>query len=80
MMDLFRCDEAVGRDGDWWMYSVDVPRLEEKLRLPVGSCNLALPLWGPTGTQRFDPSRDNVCFICLLVLILLQLHRAPICM
>ncbi|EEE58453.1 hypothetical protein OsJ_09685 [Oryza sativa Japonica Group] len=51
MMDLFRCDEAVGRDGEWWMYMVDVERLEEKLRLPVGSCNLALPLWGPGGIQ-----------------------------
>ena len=49
MMDLFRCDEAVGREGDWWMYRVDVDRLEEKLRLPVGSCNLALPLWGSGG-------------------------------
>uniref|UniRef100_J3LKQ1 Hexosyltransferase n=1 Tax=Oryza brachyantha TaxID=4533 RepID=J3LKQ1_ORYBR len=51
MMDLFRCDEAVGRDGEWWMYMVDVERLDEKLRLPVGSCNLALPLWGPGGIQ-----------------------------
>uniref|UniRef100_A0A0E0K9S0 Hexosyltransferase n=1 Tax=Oryza punctata TaxID=4537 RepID=A0A0E0K9S0_ORYPU len=57
MMDLFRCDEAVGRDGEWWMYMVDVERLEEKLRLPVGSCNLALPLWGPGGIQEvFDVS------------------------
>ncbi|KAF8776101.1 hypothetical protein HU200_003785 [Digitaria exilis] len=46
MMDVFRCDEVVGREGNWWMYKVDVERLEEKLRLPVGSCNLALPLWG----------------------------------
>ncbi|KAG8073736.1 hypothetical protein GUJ93_ZPchr0006g42949 [Zizania palustris] len=51
MMDLFRCDDAVGRAGEWWMYMVDVERLEEKLRLPVGSCNLALPLWGPGGIQ-----------------------------
>lgn len=58
MMDLFRCDEAVGRDGDWWMYSVDVPRLEEKLRLPVGSCNLALPLWGPTGIHEVFNASD----------------------
>ncbi|KAL5218910.1 hypothetical protein ABZP36_019594 [Zizania latifolia] len=51
MMDLFRCDDVVGRDGEWWMYRVDVERLEEKLRLPVGSCNLALPLWGRGGIQ-----------------------------
>ncbi|KAL6867245.1 hypothetical protein ACP4OV_015269 [Aristida adscensionis] len=49
MMDVFRCEEEVRREGEWRMYSVDVRRLEEKLRLPVGSCNLALPLWGPGG-------------------------------
>lgn len=52
MMDLFRCDEAVGREGQWYMYRMDVQRLEEKLRLPVGSCNLALPLWGSGGIQQ----------------------------
>lgn len=60
MMDLFRCDESVGREGDWWMYNVDAPRLEEKLRLPVGSCNLALPLWGPTGIHEVLNSSDQL--------------------
>ncbi|VAI09652.1 unnamed protein product [Triticum turgidum subsp. durum] len=54
MMDLFRCDESVGREGDWWMYTVDVARLQDKLRLPVGSCNLTLPLWGPTDLTAVD--------------------------
>lgn len=58
MMDLFRCDEAAGREGDWWMYTVDAPRMEEKLRLPVGSCNLALPLWGPTGIHEVFNASD----------------------
>ncbi|XP_066384023.1 UDP-glucuronate:xylan alpha-glucuronosyltransferase 2-like isoform X2 [Miscanthus floridulus] len=59
MMDLFRCDEAVGREGDWYMYRVDVQRLEEKLRLPVGSCNLAMPLWGSGGIQEvFNASSE----------------------
>ncbi|XBH87190.1 hypothetical protein VPH35_074704 [Triticum aestivum] len=58
MMDLFRCDESVGREGDWWMYTVDVARLQDKLRLPVGSCNLALPLWGPTGIHEVFNASD----------------------
>lgn len=68
MMDLFRCDEAVGREGDWYMYRVDVQRLEEKLRLPVGSCNLAMPLWGAGGTF---PSTSSSC--------MLSLHEAYTC-
>ncbi|WOL02791.1 hypothetical protein Cni_G11510 [Canna indica] len=45
MMELFRCDDVVAREGEWWMYEVEAWRLEEKVALPVGSCNLALPLW-----------------------------------
>lgn len=45
MMDIFRCDDVVQSEGDWWMYEANVANLEEKLRLPLGSCNLALPLW-----------------------------------
>jgi hypothetical protein len=75
MMDLFRCDEAVGREGDWYMYRVDVQRLEEKLRLPVGSCNLAMPLWGAGGTF---PSTTSSCMLSLhdlcFMLTLAQLH------
>jgi len=62
MMDLFRCDEAVGREGGWYMYRVDVQRLEEKLRLPVGSCNLAMPLWGSGGTF---PSILHACSVSM---------------
>jgi xylan alpha-glucuronosyltransferase len=45
MMDIFRCDDLVHSEGEWWMYEANVAKLEEKLRLPLGSCSLALPLW-----------------------------------
>lgn len=45
MMEVFRCDDMVGREGQWWMYQVEVGRLEEKVAMPIGSCKLALPLW-----------------------------------
>lgn len=45
MMELFRCNDLVKKESDWWFYEVDVKRLEQKISLPVGSCNLALPLW-----------------------------------
>lgn len=50
MIDIFQCDDLVTREGDWWVYEPDVERLREKVSLPVGSCRLALPLWGQ-GTQ-----------------------------
>ncbi|VFQ99105.1 unnamed protein product [Cuscuta campestris] len=45
MVEIFRCDDLKKRAGDWWYFEVDIIRLEHKLGLPIGSCNLALPLW-----------------------------------
>ncbi|XP_042488354.1 UDP-glucuronate:xylan alpha-glucuronosyltransferase 2-like [Macadamia integrifolia] len=45
MIELFRCDDMVRREGDWWWYEPEIPRLEQKLSLPIGSCKLSLPLW-----------------------------------
>lgn len=53
MMEVFRCDEVVAREGDWWVYAAEAARLEEKLALPVGSCNLAMPLWAK-GLQHYS--------------------------
>ncbi|KAK1313791.1 UDP-glucuronate:xylan alpha-glucuronosyltransferase 2 [Acorus calamus] len=57
MMEVFRSDDLVGREGDWWVYEAEVGRLEEKLRLPVGSCKLALPLWGEGTNEAFDATK-----------------------
>ncbi|KAJ8772380.1 hypothetical protein K2173_027557 [Erythroxylum novogranatense] len=45
MMELFRCDDLVRQEGDWWLFEAEVARLEQKVSLPVGSCKLSLPLW-----------------------------------
>lgn len=49
MVELFQCDELVGREGEWWYYRPEMWRLEQKVTMPVGSCNLALPLWDDKG-------------------------------
>ncbi|GMP81017.1 hypothetical protein CsSME_00035872 [Camellia sinensis var. sinensis] len=46
MLELFRCNDMVTQEGDWWFFQPQIERLEHKISLPVGSCNLALPLWG----------------------------------
>ncbi|XP_043714980.1 UDP-glucuronate:xylan alpha-glucuronosyltransferase 2-like [Telopea speciosissima] len=45
MMELFRCDDMVRKEGDWWWYEPEMGKLEQKVSLPIGSCKLALPLW-----------------------------------
>ncbi|KAJ8429881.1 hypothetical protein Cgig2_014161 [Carnegiea gigantea] len=56
MMELFRCDDLVKREGDWWYFEPDMVRLEQKVSLPMGSCRLALPLWGQGVNELYDTS------------------------
>ncbi|CAL0322453.1 unnamed protein product [Lupinus luteus] len=57
MMELFRCNDLVKHEGDWWYYEADVKRLEQKVSLPVGSCTLALPLWEQGIDKVYDLSK-----------------------
>lgn len=42
--NLFTCKDVVVREGNAWLYKPNLNRLREKLQLPVGSCELAVPL------------------------------------
>lgn len=44
--NLFSCKELVGREGNVWLYKPNLSVLREKVQLPVGSCELALPMRG----------------------------------
>ncbi|KAG5389794.1 hypothetical protein BRARA_H01273 [Brassica rapa] len=52
MIEIFRCDDLEKREGNWWLYRPEVVRLQQKVSLPIGSCNLALPLWAPQGIDK----------------------------
>lgn len=43
MVEIFRCDDLLVNDGEWWYYEPVMKRLEQKAYLPVGSCDFALP-------------------------------------
>ncbi|KAK6160722.1 hypothetical protein DH2020_004103 [Rehmannia glutinosa] len=57
MPEIFRCDEMVEREGEWWYYKVETGRLEQKVLMPFGSCNLALPLWDKGINKIYDVSK-----------------------
>nr|KYP65249.1 Glycogenin-1 [Cajanus cajan] len=42
--NLFTCKELIQRDGSAWLYEPNLNTLREKLQLPIGSCELAVPL------------------------------------
>ncbi|KAL4332378.1 hypothetical protein GQ457_07G025570 [Hibiscus cannabinus] len=56
MLEVFRCNDLVKQEGEWWYYEPETARLEQKVSLPIGSCNLALPLWGRGNDEVFDVS------------------------
>ncbi|KAK7399396.1 hypothetical protein VNO78_10578 [Psophocarpus tetragonolobus] len=42
--NLFTCQQLVRHEGNVWLYNPNLHVLKEKLHLPLGSCELALPL------------------------------------
>ncbi|PKA54553.1 Putative UDP-glucuronate:xylan alpha-glucuronosyltransferase 3 [Apostasia shenzhenica] len=42
--NLFACKHLVAREGNVWLYKPDLKVLLQKIQLPVGSCELPLPL------------------------------------
>ncbi|XP_056164311.1 putative UDP-glucuronate:xylan alpha-glucuronosyltransferase 3 isoform X2 [Syzygium oleosum] len=42
--NLFTCKELITHNGNVWLYEPNLNKLREKARLPVGSCELAVPL------------------------------------
>ncbi|GAB2270556.1 Putative UDP-glucuronate:xylan alpha-glucuronosyltransferase 3 [Dionaea muscipula] len=42
--NLFTCNDLVSRSGNAWLYTPNLNALREKVLLPVGSCELAVPL------------------------------------
>ncbi|KAG8642985.1 UDP-glucuronate:xylan alpha-glucuronosyltransferase 1 [Manihot esculenta] len=56
--NLFPCKELVVREGNVWLYKPDLNVLREKLQLPVGSCELALPLRDKEPFYSGNPRRE----------------------
>ncbi|KAG0464695.1 hypothetical protein HPP92_018859 [Vanilla planifolia] len=52
--NLFSCKHLVARKGNIWLYKPSSKALEQKLDLPIGSCELSLPL-----NHKVRPSSQN---------------------
>ncbi|KAH7442002.1 hypothetical protein KP509_03G066300 [Ceratopteris richardii] len=48
--NLLNCANLVAKESNAWLFKVDLPALRKKLALPVGSCELAVPLEDETRT------------------------------
>ncbi|KAK1267723.1 UDP-glucuronate:xylan alpha-glucuronosyltransferase 1 [Acorus gramineus] len=62
--NLFMCKERVMRNGNTWLYKPELRTLKEKLQLPVGSCELPVPLKAKERPQP-EPSQ-RVAYVTIL--------------
>ena len=55
--NLYTCKELAAREGNTWLYKPNLNVLREKVQLPVGSCELAVPLKvkGQLQSHNFNP-------------------------
>nr|XP_027103286.1 putative UDP-glucuronate:xylan alpha-glucuronosyltransferase 5 [Coffea arabica] len=44
MDEIFRCEDLLWHDNDIWVYKPDLRKLKQKMRMPVGTCQLARPI------------------------------------
>ncbi|KAM3404232.1 hypothetical protein ACQJBY_007367 [Aegilops geniculata] len=56
--NLFPCKNLVKHEGNAWLYRPDLKAVREKLRLPVGSCELAIPLKAKARLFSVDRRRE----------------------
>ncbi|XP_074314294.1 putative UDP-glucuronate:xylan alpha-glucuronosyltransferase 4 [Silene latifolia] len=52
MVEMFRCDDLIWNEGDYWIYKPEVDRLKEILNMPIGTCEFALPYVGDPNEPR----------------------------
>nr|GEY06408.1 UDP-glucuronate:xylan alpha-glucuronosyltransferase 2 isoform X1 [Tanacetum cinerariifolium] len=46
MVEIFRCEDLLKEEGQWWYYEPDLKRLEQIVSLHPGTCELVLPQKG----------------------------------
>lgn len=56
--NLFRCKELIQHEGTAWLYEPNLNTLREKLQLPIGSCELAVPLKAKENFYSERPQRE----------------------
>lgn len=58
MPNLFTCKDLITHENTTWLYEPDLKGLKQKLKLPVGSCELAVPLKSKARRYSGNPKRE----------------------
>ncbi|KAI8028403.1 putative UDP-glucuronate:xylan alpha-glucuronosyltransferase 4 [Camellia lanceoleosa] len=76
MWEIFRCDDLLWNEGEYWVYKPDLRRLKQKVIMPLGSCQLAPPYAEPGrevwrryashSVQNITPQRPREAYVTIL--------------
>lgn len=69
MVEIFRCDDLLMHQGEYWVYKPQLARLKQKTLMPLGSCQIAPP-YAETGMYTY-----LICFFFYDFILLLHLFR-----
>ncbi|GLJ25132.1 hypothetical protein SUGI_0480690 [Cryptomeria japonica] len=56
--NIFTCKDLISHENDTWLYKPNASILKSKLKLPVGSCQLAVPLKAKVRPYSGNPKRE----------------------
>ncbi|XP_045794156.1 putative UDP-glucuronate:xylan alpha-glucuronosyltransferase 4 [Trifolium pratense] len=56
MSEIFRCDDLLMHQGDYWVYKPNLKRLKQKTLMPVGSCQIS-PGYAESGKETWRMSQ-----------------------
>lgn len=65
--NLFTCKELIWHEGNLWMYQPNLNVLREKIQLPVGSCELSVPLKAKGQSLRFALKKSILYFFYFML-------------
>lgn len=64
MPNLFTCKDLIAHENTTWLYEPDLKVLKQKLKLPVGSCELAVPL--KSKARRYSGNHKREAYATIL--------------
>ncbi|KAK9689195.1 hypothetical protein RND81_09G042500 [Saponaria officinalis] len=60
VLEIFRCDDLVWHGGSYWVYKPHVQKLREIISMPLGTCELAHPYIGASGTEQLQENQMSL--------------------
>ncbi|CAL0311228.1 unnamed protein product [Lupinus luteus] len=65
MIEIFRCDDLLMKEGEYWVYVPDLKRLKHQILMPIGSCKIA-PAYAQPGKELWRPPSQKLAYVSIL--------------